>query len=134
MTMTQTERVYMALQSGPLTSVEAFTLLGIVHLPRRILDLRELGAIIDTEQVHGYNRHGRLAHWTVYKLNKGSPALDDFAKPVKPKKSKHDFYLLGLMRSARILIDSADLEAAKAALGSEIRRRAKREVAKVRGS
>lgn len=136
MTMTQTERVFLTLQKNrTLTSAEAFSLLGVLHLPRRVKDLRELGVLIDSEQVGGLNRHGSPCHWTVYKLNKASPIPECFTKPVeKSKKAKHDFYLLGLLKAAKILIDSADLEAAKAALGSEIRRRAKRETAKVRGS
>ena len=69
--MTQQDRVleYMQLR-GSITSMEAFTNLGIVSLPRRICDLREQGHSIKVERVTYHNRYGEPTHYNRYQLEK----------------------------------------------------------------
>ncbi|MDL2294071.1 helix-turn-helix domain-containing protein [Ruminococcaceae bacterium OttesenSCG-928-D13] len=67
--MSQRERVleYMQMHGG-VTSLEAFTNLGIVSLPRRICDLRQQGHNIKVERVTSRNRYGEPTHYNRYRL------------------------------------------------------------------
>ncbi|MDL2294034.1 helix-turn-helix domain-containing protein [Ruminococcaceae bacterium OttesenSCG-928-D13] len=69
--MSQCTRVleYMQMHGG-VTSLEAFTDLGIVSLPRRICDLRQQGHHIKVERVSGRNRYGEPTHYNRYRLEK----------------------------------------------------------------
>ena len=70
--MTQTEMVLAMLLEGPLTSAQAFTEIGCVHLPRRIKDLRDAGYEIVSEVIKTTNRFGYPTHFNRYHLK--SPA------------------------------------------------------------
>ena len=121
--ITQTERVYEALKLGPLTSATAFTQLGCVHLPRRILDLKEMGADIETESASGINRYGVSVHYNIYSLKSEIPA---FCLRVKKRSAKRSRYLAGFMAAARLVAVAPDLFSAKAALAKDLSKAVKR--------
>lgn len=117
--MTQTERIFLALLDGPLTSRIASTTLGCVHLPRRIKDLKELGVPIHTELEKGMNRFGEPTHFNVYSVPAGTASPGSFAKP---KSSTRSLYVAGVMKAARMVANATDLAAARAALRAELAR------------
>ena len=50
-----------------ITSAEAFYKLGIAHLPRRMLDLKERGHKVEKITEYGTNAHtGAPTHWIRY--------------------------------------------------------------------
>jgi len=53
---------------GSITMFEAFTELGIAHLPRRIKDLKEKGNQIDDEWIHITKANGKSATVKKYTL------------------------------------------------------------------
>lgn len=58
---------YMKLHKG-ITSMDAFTDLGITRLSARIKELRELGYNISTIMVDGVNRYGEPVRYGLYRL------------------------------------------------------------------
>ena len=67
--MTQCERIMDYIKRfGSITTIEAFSDLGITRLASRIHDLRELGIEIDSETIKGKNRYGETVHYTRYSL------------------------------------------------------------------
>ena len=63
---------YMKSHKG-ITSMDAFTDLGITRLSARIKELRDLGYDISTIMVDGTNRYGEPVRYGLYRLNwKGS--------------------------------------------------------------
>ena len=67
--MTQCERIidYMN-KFGSITTMEAFSDLGITRLASRIHDLREDGYEIEREIIRGKNRFGEPVHYMRYSL------------------------------------------------------------------
>jgi hypothetical protein len=55
---------------GSITSKEAFDDLGVAHLPRRILDLKEKGHKIKDEYESGKNRYNEPCSYKRYSLVK----------------------------------------------------------------
>lgn len=98
----QTERVYDYLKIGPLTSMDAYKGLGCVHLPRRIMDLKELGVGIHTESVKGVNRYGSPVHYNVYSLT-GTAAPTSF---VKSKKVGVSSFIKGVMFAGKQILEA----------------------------
>ena len=71
--LTQRDRVLMYLQDfGSITRAEAFTELGIVELPARIVELKRLGYNIITTTVYGKNRYGQPIHWAKWILEESA--------------------------------------------------------------
>lgn len=67
--MTHCERVLRYMKTfGSITSLEAFTVLGVSRLSARIKDLRTSGHRIDGKTVAVKNRHGETCHVTRYTL------------------------------------------------------------------
>lgn len=65
----QMERVYQyMIQFGSISGAEAFTDLGIMHLPRRIADLIEKGVDVKKRTETIKNRFGESTHYTRYYL------------------------------------------------------------------
>ena len=65
----QTARVLALLKGGPLTSLEAMRLNPpIVHLARRIKDLRDRGHDITCDTVYYKTTDGRPSHYGIYTL------------------------------------------------------------------
>ena len=56
------------LDFGSITRAEAFTELGIVEAPARIVELKKEGYIIITDTVYGKNRYGEPVHWARWSL------------------------------------------------------------------
>lgn len=117
---TQTEMVYELLKRGPLTSAEAFTSIGCVHLPRRIKDLKELGVPVVSVSVDAVNRFGEKTHFSKYSLAPGGVVPTTFAK------AKRNPFLAGMMFAAKVIIRESDLVAAKASLKKELIKAARR--------
>ena len=67
--ITQNERVlhYMTVH-GSITSMEAFTELGVTRLSARIFDLRLLGHKIGQKSIKGKNRFGAVVYYDAYYL------------------------------------------------------------------
>lgn len=63
---------YMKKRNNMITSMEAFTDLGITRLSARIKELRDKGYIIDTMMINGKNRFNEDVRFGVYVL-KGEP-------------------------------------------------------------
>ena len=67
--MTQCERIIDYIkQFGSITTIEAFTDLGITRLASRIHDLSVNGYDIDRKTETGKNRFGEAVHYTRYSL------------------------------------------------------------------
>lgn len=67
--MTHCERILRYMRTfGSITSLEAFTDLGVARLSARIKDLRTSGHRIDGKTVAVKNRHGETCHVTRYTL------------------------------------------------------------------
>ena len=66
---TQDERVLNWMRSkGEITSVTAYTELGIIQLPKRIWNLKRRGYKIKTEWREGKNRFGDKVRFCAYSL------------------------------------------------------------------
>ncbi len=65
---TQRERIYAALQIGPLSTVQARRWLDVMHPAQRVLELRNLGAQIDTVWGVEPTECGRLHRMAQYVL------------------------------------------------------------------
>lgn len=69
---TKTPQRYRMLQYmrdfGSITRAEAFTELGIVEAPARIVELKREGHNIETTTVYGKNRYGEPVHWAKWTL------------------------------------------------------------------
>ena len=70
--MSQCERIYAALQRGPLTAMQAEIDLGVCRLAARINDLRMQGHDIHTEMATVINRFGEECRIGIYRLVKKS--------------------------------------------------------------
>ena len=67
--MTQCERiVHYIKKHGSISTIEAFSELGITRLASRIHDLSEDGYPINRETVAANNRYGEKIHYTRYSL------------------------------------------------------------------
>jgi hypothetical protein len=67
--MTQVERIIKYMHDfGSITTMQAFTDLGITRLASRIHDLNRMGIEIEKETVSGKNRYGEPVHYARYKL------------------------------------------------------------------
>ena len=65
--MTQCEKIVEYIREfGSITTMEAFTDLGITRLASRIHDLQREGFSIDREIVKGKNRYGESIHYMKY--------------------------------------------------------------------
>ena len=65
--MTQCEKIVEYIREfGSITTMEAFTDLGITRLASRIHDLQSEGFNIDREIVKGKNRYGETIHYMRY--------------------------------------------------------------------
>ena len=66
---TQCNRVleYMR-QFGSISTIQAFTDLGVARLASRIHDLKRMGYVIKSETRSGVNRFGENTRFTVYSL------------------------------------------------------------------
>lgn len=66
--MTQCERIlkYMS-DFGSISTMQAFTDLGVTRLASRIHDLRTMGIDIESETRTGKNRYGESTHYSVYR-------------------------------------------------------------------
>jgi len=70
--MTQCERIIDYIKEfGSITTMEAFSDLGITRLASRIHDLREDGYEIEREIIRDKNRYGEPVHYMRYSLKKG---------------------------------------------------------------
>lgn len=69
--MTQCERIIDYINTfGSITTLEAFTDLGITRLASRIHDLTEDGFEFDREMITSRNRYGEIVHYKRYSLKK----------------------------------------------------------------
>ena len=67
--MTQCERIIHYIKKhGSISTIEAFSELGITRLASRIHDLSEDGYSINRETVSARNRYGEPIHYTRYSL------------------------------------------------------------------
>lgn len=67
--MTQVEKVVKYMNDfGSISTMEAFTELGITRLASRIHDITRMGIEISKENVSGKNRYGETIHYTRYRL------------------------------------------------------------------
>lgn len=67
--MTQVEKVVKYMNDfGSISTMEAFTELGITRLASRIHDITRMGIEISKENVSGKNRYGETVHYTRYRL------------------------------------------------------------------
>lgn len=67
--MTQCEKIVEYIREyGSITTMEAFTVLGITRLASRIHDLQSEGFNIEREIVKGKNRYGETIHYMKYSL------------------------------------------------------------------
>lgn len=65
--MTQCEKIVAYCKMfGSITTMEAFTDLGITRLASRIHDLIRAGYIVEKSPVTGQNRYGETVHYTRY--------------------------------------------------------------------
>lgn len=78
--MTHSERVKERLERGlPITSLDGFTKLGIVHIPSVIRDLKAEGYPIDTKRIPVRNRYGKKCYINVWRrdFDKNYPEVSD---------------------------------------------------------
>lgn len=55
-------------ENGSITSMEAFSELGITRLASRVHDLRNAGYDVESTTVTGKNRDGDSTRWSVYTI------------------------------------------------------------------
>lgn len=73
--MTQSEMVLDYMEKyGSISSMQAFSELGITRLSGRIYDLREKGHVIENIRRETVNRYGKRVHYDEYKLIKRATA------------------------------------------------------------
>lgn len=66
--MTQCERILKYINDfGSISTMQAFSDLGVTRLASRIHDLRRMGFSIEAETKTGRNRYGELTHFSVYR-------------------------------------------------------------------
>ena len=69
--MTQCERIIDYINTfGSITTLEAFTDLGITRLASRIHDLTEDGFEFEREMITSKNRYGEIVHYKRYSLKR----------------------------------------------------------------
>lgn len=69
--MTQCERIVAYIHEyGSITTMEAFTDLGIARLASRIHDLQDMGYQIARESIRVKNRYGEAVRYTKYSLKR----------------------------------------------------------------
>jgi len=70
--MTQCEKIIEYIKEfGSITTMEAFSDLGITRLASRIHDLRNVGYEIEREIIRTKNRYGEPVHFMRYSLKEG---------------------------------------------------------------
>lgn len=78
--MSHPERLKERLERGlPITSLDGFTKLGIVHIPGVIRSLKEEGYPIDTKRISVRNRYGKKCYINVWRrdFDKNYPEVSD---------------------------------------------------------
>lgn len=66
--MKQCERILNYIDDfGSISTMQAFTDLGVTRLASRIYDLKQMGIKIESETKTGKNRYGEDTHYTVYR-------------------------------------------------------------------
>ena len=69
MKTTQCERIVQYMQEfGSISTIEAFSDLGVTRLASRINDLKRMGYRISSTTGSGRNRYGEKTHFSIYKL------------------------------------------------------------------
>ena len=67
--MTQCERIVQYYEDfGSITTMQAFSDLGVTRLASRINDLKNQGYVIESEFVSGKNRYGDAVSYKKYKI------------------------------------------------------------------
>lgn len=67
--MTQCERILKYMEDfGSISTMQAFTDLGVTRLASRIHEIRRMGIKIIGEQRKGKNRYGESTHYTEYRM------------------------------------------------------------------
>jgi hypothetical protein len=66
--VTQCERILQYIADfGSISTIQAFSDLGITRLASRIHDLRRMGIDIESETRTAKNRYGEMTHFSVYR-------------------------------------------------------------------
>lgn len=66
--MTQCERILKYIGDfGSISTMQAFSDLGITRLASRIHDIKRMGIAIESETITGKNRYGESTHYSVYR-------------------------------------------------------------------
>ena len=66
--MTQCERVLKYMDDfGTISTMQAFSDLGVTRLASRIHDLKQMGYEIESETCYSKNRYGENTHYSVYR-------------------------------------------------------------------
>ena len=66
--MTQCERILKYIDDfGSISSMQAFSDLGVTRLASRIHDLKRMGYQIESETRQSVNRYGESTHYSVYR-------------------------------------------------------------------
>lgn len=66
--MTQCERVLKYMDDfGTISTMQAFSDLGVTRLASRIHDLKQMGYDIESETRYSKNRYGEKTHYSVYR-------------------------------------------------------------------
>lgn len=66
--MTQCERVLKYMDDfGTISTMQAFSDLGVTRLASRIHDLKQMGYDIESETRYSKNRYGENTHYSVYR-------------------------------------------------------------------
>lgn len=66
--MTQCERILQYMNDfGSISSMQAFSDLGVTRLASRIHDLKQMGIEIESETKTAKNRYGESTHYSVYR-------------------------------------------------------------------
>lgn len=67
--MTQCQRVLKYMDDfGSISTMQAFSDLGVTRLASRIHDLKRMGYQIESETHHSVNRYGESTHFSVYRM------------------------------------------------------------------
>ncbi|BDC38935.1 helix-turn-helix domain-containing protein [Paraburkholderia terrae] len=96
-TEAQRARILAWLKKRPLDTVEAYTVLGALHAPRRLMELRRAGHPIKMRWVHRYGPDGARHRVGEYFMDEPTPspqtelfgALDSPFTPNSPHKAAH---------------------------------------------
>ena len=66
--MTQCERILKYMDDfGTISTMQAFSDLGVTRLASRIHDLKQMGYEIESETRYSVNRYGENTHYSVYR-------------------------------------------------------------------